>query len=174
MEPNFLGCGGFELVGSGSRIIRPDPTFLHTKPVLRFRFSGFAFSIRRGSGSDISIWCGSRSCFSSNWYESATAGLQTLYVSVLNLCASTCETPRPTLNVYSFWNMFSMRIRNRLFTLIADLDFLWCGSGSGSLKWCGFGSATQKKKRNFIHDQSKSMQITSIGTTSEKSWCSPF
>ncbi len=31
MEPNFLGCGGFELVGPGSRIIRPNPNFLHRK-----------------------------------------------------------------------------------------------------------------------------------------------
>ncbi len=36
MEPNFLGCGGFELVGSGSRIIRPDPFFPLTRIQIRY------------------------------------------------------------------------------------------------------------------------------------------
>ncbi len=107
MEPNFLGCVGFELVGFVSRIIRPDPTFLHRKPVLRFRFSGFALSLWCGSGSDISIWCRSRSCSSSNWCESATTGQQTIHSSVLNLCASIVKVHGP------FWTSIGSEIRFR-------------------------------------------------------------
>ncbi len=89
----------------------------------------------------LSLWCGSRSCSSSEWYESSTTSLQTLQGSIASLHSSRHFT------LFWFYSGSGYGV------------LLWRGSISGYQIWCGSGSAQETEDLGRGINRTGTLQI---------------